>query len=196
MYRHKIVARVEKSVAIPEYKNKARDEALSALSYQLSSLVTSRSVLTKEHYREDETEKFGQHYTQSIKISSSLPIIAPEVVYEKVENGQYHLVLEMNFDKSGPLYKEIANDILENIDKQYNFFLKLDGKSYKKKQLKKLMELFFEYRMYARISRIMGYKVEKKPRVSLSDIEIKLQELKSQRYLGEPIPYDGYNIYR
>lgn len=196
MYHHKIVVKIEKSIAIPEYINKARDEALSALSYQLSSLVTSQSIFTKEYNSSDKVEKFEKHYTQNIKISSSLPIIAPEVISERVKDGKYYLVLEMNFDKSGPIYKEIAEDILENINKQYSFFLKLDGKSYKKKQLKKIIELFFEYKMYARISRIMGYRVEKKPIVSLSDIEINLQELNSQRYLGEPIPYDGYNIYR
>jgi len=189
-----IEAKTEVSTSLTQYKQIAREEVLSALSVQLYSLVQTYSKLEKKHLQLVNHDDYSVDYLEKIVLHSSIPIISPYIKQSVIIDKKYVLKMILDFHHSGPIYKQMTFNLIDKIDKEYSLFLKLYGKSQKIKQLKIIKNILEEYKVISLVSMVMGYKIEKKPSITVSEIEIQLLKLKHNIYLGEPTIYYGYDL--
>ncbi|RLA73584.1 MAG: hypothetical protein DRG11_07580 [Epsilonproteobacteria bacterium] len=190
----KIVSKVAVDTGNSDYRRMAKSIALSDLSIQLYSLVSTSRVTQKSAYRTDEVDKYDAKYIERISIKSELPIIGYRIVSSQEDGNYYTIKIELNYAMSGPVYKQLSDKLCGEIDTRYALLSKFDEGIYLKNQLKQLRQKIIEYEKFSLVSLIMGYKTDFIPKVTIADIDDQLKEIGENLYLGEPVEYFGYEI--
>ena len=169
----KIYAMMQKETLKDGYKNIAFEEALSDISSQLYSQVTSEKFLNKKVV----DDEFTQNFKQNIYIVSSLPIHEAKKEQEKVQDGKYYLLLSFDKKTVAPIYKAKANELSTELNSILKDYKNQKDISTKESILNTLNKKLANYEKYSLVAKLLNQTDIKKPKVKPYFIEKELREL-------------------
>ncbi|MEA3554045.1 MAG: DUF4384 domain-containing protein, partial [Campylobacterota bacterium] len=169
----KIYAMVHNDTDNKKYKTIAFEEAMSDISNQLFSQVSSEQFLDKQ-LSDDE---FSQNFKHKIYIVSNLPIHGVIKEQEKVIDDKYYLL--MSFDKKSVshIYKDKANELAKELDIVLEDYKKQNNLSTKEIILNTLSKKLESYEKYSLIAKLLNQKNISKPKVKPYFIEKQIREI-------------------
>jgi 5-carboxymethyl-2-hydroxymuconate isomerase len=171
--KDKIYSLVEIDQNRSNYKQIAFKEAISDISKQLHSHVSSEEFLQTAIKNDDLNEEF----TQKIHVISNLPIHGAIKEREKFENSKYFLLLSFDKKATKDIYITKTNELSQQIDNLYKEYVKESNLNTKIKLLNLIEQNYDNYEKYSLIATLLGSKNPSKPQLKKYKINSELDKI-------------------
>lgn len=175
--QNKIYSFVQKDISQNNYKTKAFQEAVSDISSQLFTYVSSNKSLNKTSTNDRSTNTFEQ----TITTSSSLPILNPKKEKELQKGNNYYLLVSFDKLTTASKYKQKANDIVKTLDKMYKDYKLLKTIDQKELHLQQMASKLQNYKKYYNVSQLLNSLQINKPKVSEYFIQTQFDTIYNQK---------------
>ena len=171
--KNKIYALSQVNINQNEYKTIAFEEAISDISNQLYTQVTSEQFLNKTLH----DDKLVSNFKQKIHIVSSLPIHGVTKEQESEQNGKYILLLSFDKKNVASIYKEKANELVTEINVILADYKNKKDISTKESILNTLSKKLTNYEKYSLVAKLLKQTGIKEPKIKPYFVEKELREL-------------------
>ena len=156
-----------------DYKKKVTDKALQDLASQLYAVVESKTETETDISNDDLNDRFSQ----SLIVVSDIPMYGQEVLKEKYNTREdtYYLLMAIDFERAGPIYKERAEALVAKIDKLTVGNFEMESIAAQEKRFAEALKHYVNYAKHALVAELLTRTKVRSPKLDRFEIEKMLE---------------------